>query len=381
VPLKRVYLDHNATTPLRPEAREALLAALDDGLGNASSVHDSGRRARAAIDDARMRVAAALGVTEDEVLFTSGGTEANNLALFGALAAGPAEMQVVTTAIEHAAILEPAEQIAASGRSVHHLRVDAAGAPDLDELARVASNGPTFVSVMAANNEIGSTVNLADVRSAAGSRAVLHSDAVQLLGKSPFDLEAAGVDLATFSAHKIGGPLGVGVLVRRGHVPLAARTFGGAQEAEFRPGTENVPAIAAAAVAIELAVQETGGYAARTRALTGDLWRGLRAAVPEVRLNGPAIDDPTRLPNTLSVSGHGGDARTLVVRLDLAGVEVSAGSACASGSLEPSHVLLALGLDVEHATSSIRISLGRTTSSEDIHRSVGRLGRILGEAP
>ena len=378
--LERVHLDHNATTPMRDEAREALLEALDAGLGNASSVHEAGRRARAVVDDARMRIAAALGVTEDEVVFTSGGTEANNLALLGAVEAGGPDLGLVTTAIEHAAVLAPAERLAAAGRRVDLVPVDGEGRVDVERVGELARTRPSVVSVMAANNEIGSTVDLAAVREAIGPRTVFHSDAVQMLGKRSLDLGAAGVDLATLSAHKVGGPIGVGVLVRRPSVPLVARTFGGAQEAELRPGTENVPAFAAAAVAIEIAVRETEDYARHTRALVKELWNGLVSRVPDVRLNGPALDDATRLPNTLNVAARSGDARTLVVRLDLEGLEVSAGSACASGSIEPSHVLLALGLDAARATSSVRISLGRTTSSTDIHRSVERLGRILGEA-
>ncbi|MEM6671247.1 MAG: cysteine desulfurase family protein [Planctomycetota bacterium] len=378
--MKRIHLDHNATTPLRPEARETLLEALDAGLGNASSVHDAGRRARAVVDDARERVAGALGIGEDEVVFTSGGTEANNLALRGALAAGPRGMGLVTSAIEHAAILEPAARMSEEGVRVDEIGVDREGQVDLEAIADIARRRPSLVSVMAANNEIGTTVDLPRLREAAGDRAVIHSDGAQLLGKRPIDLTSAGVDLMTLSAHKVGGPLGIGVLVRRGAVPLRAQLFGGSQEAELRPGTENVPAIAAASVAIDLAVRETDEYARHTSRLVSELWEGLVALVPDVRLNGPGLDDPTRLPNTLNVSAATGDARTLVVRLDLAGLEVSAGSACASGSLQPSHVLRAIGLDDERALSGLRISLGAGNTSADIHTCVERLGRILGEA-
>ena len=343
--MKRVHLDYNATTPLRSEAREALLGALDGGLGNASSVHGAGRRGRAAVDEARERVAAALQVPEDGVVFTSGGTEANNLALFGALGAGPGDMRLVTSTVEHAAVHGPALHLQAAGRDVRWIGVDRSGALDLDALRAASADGPSLVSVMGANNEIGSTTDLAEVRARIGGQAVFHSDAVQLLGKKHLDLMGAGVDLASLSAHKVGGPIGVGVLFRRPGVKVTPTTFGGAQEGELRPGTENVPAIVAAAVAIELAVGEAEAYQQETARLTGLLWRGLRAELPNLSLNGPAIDDPTRLTNTLNVSSPSGDARTLVARLDLAGVEVSAGSACASGSLEPSHVLKALGLD------------------------------------
>ncbi len=378
--MKRVHLDYNATTPLRPEARAALLGAIDGGFGNASSVHGAGRRGRAAVDEARERVAAALEVPEDCVIFTSGGTEANNLALFGALGAGPADMGLVTSTIEHAAVQGPALHLQSRSRPVHWVGVDRQGSLDLDALRAAVAHGPAMVSVMGANNEIGSTTDLREVRAAIGEHRVFHSDAVQLLGKKHLDLMGSGVDLASLSAHKVGGPIGVGVLFRRPGVPITPTTFGGAQEAQLRPGTENVPAIVAAAVAIELAVREVEAFQRETCRLTGLLWEGLRSRLPRMSLNGPPIEDPTRLPNTLNVSAPNGDARTLVARLDLDGVEVSAGSACASGSLEPSHVLSALKLDPERARSGLRFSLGRGSTEEDIHTCVERLGRTLGGA-
>ena len=237
-----------------------------------------------------------------------------------------------------------------------------------------------LVSIIAANNEIGTVVPFECVRDAIGDRSnvIYHADAVQLLGKRPFQL--AGVDLASFSAHKIGGPVGVGLLVRRVKSPLSPRTFGGAQEAALRPGTENVAAIAAAARAVELAVQEASAFEERTRTLSHLLWSRLHSEIPGIKLNGPPLDDPLRLTNTLNVSLPCQDARTLVVRLDLDGVEVSAGSACASGSIEASHVLLALGISTDRAGAGIRLSLGRETTEEDIHSAVDRLRRTLGEA-
>ncbi len=388
--MQRVHLDHNATTPMRPEARHALLAALDAGLGNASSIHDAGRRARAFVDEARERVAAALNVPEDAVVFTGGGTESNNLAVLGAADSFGPKLRMVTSTIEHAAVLEPFARAASRGHSVHQVGVDVQGRLDLEALGQATQAGgsggrraaepasPVLVSLQAANNEIGSTVDLGAVRAAIGAGAMLHTDAVQACGKLPLHLLESGVDLASLSAHKVGGPLGVGVLVRRAGMALSPRTFGGAQEAELRPGTENVPAIAAAAVAIELAVEETRDFAGRTAELTRTLWDGLVRALPGLQLNGPPIDDPSRLPNTLNVSFRSGDARTLVTRLDLAGIEVSSGSACASGSIEPSHVLIALGHDPERARAGVRMSLGRTTSLADIHIAVDRLRTTLG---
>ncbi len=389
--MKRVHLDHNATTPMRPEALEALLEALDAGLGNASSVHDSGRRARAAIDDARERISAALAVHEDEIVFTSGGTESNNLAIFGATDAGPAGMGIATSTIEHAAVLEPVEVLEARGRRVTRVPCDPSGhlTPQTIAAATQASTeSPYLVTIMAANNELGSTTDLpalADAlgraRSSSRPGVILHTDAVQLLGKRPAQGLLDWVDLATLSAHKVGGPVGVGLLLRRVGTPLSAQLHGGAQEAEVRPGTENVASICAAARAIELAVQETDDFGARTRVLVEELWKELSCALPNVHLNGPPLSDGTRLPNTLNVSvPDAGDARMLVTRLDLAGVEVSAGSACASGSLAPSHVLQALGHDLQRARSAVRMSVGRTTTQEEISTAVDRLRITLGKA-
>ena len=379
----RVHLDYNATTPLRSEAREVLLRVLDSGAANPSSVHGAGRAARAIIDDAREQVASALGVSEDDIVFTSGGTESNNLALFGSIEAAQGPIKLVTTPVEHAAVLEPAEAAAVRWPDrvdLNLLEVDSHGRPNLHGLGQLVGDGPALVSIIAANNEIGTVVPFSEVRAALGERpgVIYHADAVQLLGKRSFDLD--GVDMASFSAHKVGGPVGVGMLVRRRKDPIAPRTFGGAQEAALRPGTENVASIAAAACAVELAVQEAAHFEERTLRLTELFWDRLSAEIRGVQLNGPAMDDPRRLANTLNVSFPLQEARTLVVRLDLEGVEVSAGSACASGSIEASHVLMALGLPADRAVAGIRFSLGRETIEKDIHSAVDRLRRTLGEA-
>jgi cysteine desulfurase len=232
-----------------------------------------------------------------------------------------------------------------------------------------------LVSVMAANNEVGSLGPLAEIGEAlraipAPDRPLFHTDAVQALGRIPVDLAGWSVDLASFSAHKLGGPLGCGVLVRRSGVPIEAILHGGGQETELRPGTENVPAIVAGALAIELAVAERKEFARRSQTLASTLWREVRGALPEACLHGPPIDSTERLPNTVNFSLPGVDGRVLVTRLDLEGLETSAGSACASGSLEPSHVLLAMGLGEERARAGLRLSFGRTTSVKDIHRAV-----------
>lgn len=380
----RVHLDHNATTPLWPEARAALCDALDRLAGNPSSVHASGRAARALLDDARERIAGALGVLEDDLVFTSGGTESDNLALTGALTAAGPGAALVTTAVEHSAVLAPARRLAQLGHPLRVVSVDREGRPDLDELCTVAE-GAALVSVMAANNEVGSTTDLARVVASLNERygarrPLVHSDAVQALGKLPLDLAGSGVDLASLSGHKFGAPVGVGLLVRRRQAPLWPLFVGGGQEAALRPGTENVAAIHALAVALELAVAEQPRFATRARAHVEKLWRGVHNALPGVRCFGPPAADTARLPNTLNIHVPGTDGRTLVALLDLAGLEVSAGSACASGSLEASHVLSALGASDDDARAGLRLSTGRATDDAEIERAVDILSTTLGKA-
>jgi cysteine desulfurase len=380
--MKRVYLDHNATTPLRPDVRELWLAELDRLQGNPSSVHAAGRAARGVLDAARERIAAALGVHEDEILFTSGGTESNNLAVRGGVATLPPDRGLVTTAIEHSTVLGAARRVAADGRPVREIGVDEQGFVDLEELLKTARE-PVFgmVSVMAANNEVGSLAPLSRIGEALRERApplpLFHTDAVQALGRIPVRLGEWGAALASFSAHKVGGPVGVGFLYKRKGTSLAPILFGGDQEAGLRPGTENVAAIAAAALAVELAVREQSDFAARTRQLCSSFWRQVQSVVPQARLLGPPLESESRLPNTLNVALEGIDSRVLVARLDLEGLEVSAGSACASGSLEPSHVLLAMGLSKESARAGLRISLGPMTNAQDIHMAVDILRRVF----
>lgn len=379
--MDRVHLDHNATTPLRDEVRAEFVRQLDALGGNPSSVHAAGRAARAVLDDSRARVASALGVHEDEIVFTGGGTEAIHLGIRGALA-GRA-LGLVTSAVEHAASLGAAALLEAAGHPVERVGVDREGrlAPE-DVCARAHRSGAGLVSLMAANNEVGTVYPIGEVAARLGtapraSRPLVFTDAVQALGRIPVVLREWNVDLAAFSAHKVGGPLGVGVLYRRLGVTLQPLASGGGQEFGLRPGTENVPAIAAAALALELAVREQAANAARWRALTRELWQQLLAKVPDVRLNGPSIDADDRLPNTLNVHLPGFEARMLVARLDLEGLAVSAGSACASGSLEPSHVLLAMGRAHADARAGVRLSLGHATDSRDVHNAVEIVGRTL----
>ncbi|MBL6720602.1 MAG: aminotransferase class V-fold PLP-dependent enzyme [Planctomycetes bacterium] len=355
-----IYLDHNATSPLRAEAREALLAALELGPLNASSAHAAGRAARALLDEARERVAGALGVAEEEVVFTSGGTEALNLAIAGAVGPGG---RVAASAVEHPAVLAACERHAGA---LQRLPVDSEGAL----LPLEAPLEVELVAVQAANSETGTVQDLPDLSSRLRSGCPLLVDAVQALGKIPVDLSAWGADLAAFSAHKVGGPAGVGVLVRRGPQRLSPLLVGGGQEDGLRAGTEGVAAIHAASVAIALAVDELAATRDRVEGLTAALWDGLREAIPGIECNGRPPGVQGRLPNTLNVALPECDGRVLVTRLDLAGLQASAGSACSSGSLEPSPVLLAMGQDRKRARRGLRLSCGRTTTHNDIHRAV-----------
>jgi cysteine desulfurase len=381
-----VYLDHNATSPMREEALLALMETARALAGNPSSLHRAGRMARDWLDQARERIARALAVGESEILFTSGGTEANNLALFGTLRAArragrPSGM--VTTAVEHSSVLETARQLEREGHQVVVLPVGPNGLPSTDSISRSASEpGCGLVSFMAANNELGTRMPLwqiRDILAGAGTeRPIFHIDAVQALGKSPLALREWGVDLASFSAHKVGGPAGFGVLYKRAGVELQPLLYGGGQEEGLRPGTENVPAAVAASVAIELAVQEREALEEKCTELEHQLWESISNAIPGALLAGPPLGDPARQPGTLNVVFPHEDGKVLVTRLDLAGLEVSAGSACASGSIEPSHVLLALGFDEDAARAGLRFSLGRTTTRAEIQQAVDTLRRMFG---
>lgn len=384
--MPRVHLDHNATTPLRPEVRALFLEELDALGGNPSAVHAAGRRARAVIDDARERVAAVLEVAEEEVIFTSGGTEANNLALVGTLAVDGPPAGLLTTPIEHPSVLETARSLEESGYRLVLAEVDAAGRLDAERAVRQAEReGVALVSVMAANNEVGTVSPLEELGEGlarlGAKRPRFHVDAVQWLGRGPFTPGAWRADLVSLSAHKVGGPLGVGVLIARGDTPVAPLLYGGGQESGLRSGTENAPAIAAAALAVELAVTERSAYVARVGALTRELWDAIATAFPAATLLGPPIDAADRLPNTVNVSFPGVDGRSLVARLDLEGLEASAGSACASGSVEASHVLLALGLDEERARAGLRLSLGWNSCSQDVHNAVDILRKTIPSSP
>jgi cysteine desulfurase len=364
----RIYLDHNATAPLAAGVAEAMLRAAVETFANPSSVHLDGQRAKAALDEARGHVAALVGGEASEVVFTGGGTEADNLALRGALAAAAARgrRHLVVSTIEHEAVLVTARAVGAEGATVAWLPVDARGVADPSALAGLLRPDTALVSVMHANNEVGTIQpvrELADTAHATG--ALFHTDAVQSAGKIPVDVQALGVDLLSISGHKFGGPKGAGALwIRRG-VKLAPTQTGGRQERSRRAGTENVPALVGLGVAARLARERLAAEGARQAALRDRLEQGVLGGLDEVWVNGAGAP---RVPNTANIGFEGVEAEALLIALDLEGIAVSTGSACSSGTLEPSHVLRAMGLRGARAQNALRFSLGTTTTEADVDR-------------
>jgi cysteine desulfurase len=357
-----VYLDYNATAPVRPEALAAMTAALELP-GNASSVHGPGRRARRLVEEARTAVAVLAGVGPDWVTFTSGGTEANNLALLGSGAP-----QVLVSAGEHDSVLQAVPE-------ARRIALDETGQVDLSDLEGALSQAPggTLVSVMLANNETGVLQPLeAVVALARGAGALVHCDAVQAAGKIPLDLPSLGVDLLTLSAHKLGGPPGVGALLARPGLALHALQRGGGQERRRRAGTENLPGIAGFAAAAELALRDLPEMS-RLAALRDRFEREARTLAPDLKVFGAAAP---RLPNTSCVALAGLAAETQLMALDLAGVAVSSGAACSSGKVQPSHVLTAMGASTAEAASAIRVSLGWASREADIDRLLAAWGDL-----
>jgi cysteine desulfurase len=378
-----VYLDHAATTGLRPEARDAMAPYLDERFGNPSSMHRWGRQARNALEEARERVAAALGAKRREIVFTGGGTEADNIAVLGRWRsacrvngrARDASSAIVCSAIEHKAVGAAAQCAAAEGAELILLGVDEAGRVDLAALDEALAARPCVVAVMWANNEVGT---IQPVR-AVGERCrdagvVFHTDAVQAFGKVAVRVDETPCDLLALSAHKIGGPRGIGALYIREATALLPLLHGGGQERELRPGTENVAAAVGFATAAERAVAEQADEAERLLALRTRLEDGLRRVASDVVINGPAGDG--RLPNIVNVTVPGADQEALLIGLDLEGVAASGASACASGAVKPSHVLLAMGA-LRAGDASARLSLGRTTTAAEIDFAVDAFGRVV----
>ena len=362
---RSVYLDFNATTPIRPEVVSAIIE--DFSLyGNASSMHESGRAAHARVEKARDSVAKLIGAPAECVIFTSGGSESNNTVFQTMLLKGEGKTrnEIVTTAIEHPCVLNSAEFLKSRGIKVTFLPVDPAGRVHLDDVRSAVNERTLLVSVMYANNEIGTVQDLAAIsKIAKAAGAWMHTDAVQAAGKIPVSVDALGVDYLTMSAHKIYGPKGVGALYVRKGAPLEPLIRGGHQEHGLRAGTYNNIGILGFGKAAELAFGELAAYGKETRRLRNILRDGLLDRVPTAKINGHPLDV---LPNTLNVSFPGAEGEAILLSLDIMGIQASTGSACASGSLDPSHVLMATGVGPELAHGSIRFSLGRSTTEEDI---------------
>jgi len=359
-----VYLDYAATTPVDPRVLDAILPYFTIRAGNASSMHGFGQEARAAVDEARARVAAAIGAHPSEIVFTSGATESDNLAVAGvAMATEGRGRHIVTTAIEHHAILEACHALEQRGYAVTYVPVDGRGIVDPDDIRRALRPDTVLVSVMAANNEIGTLQPLAEIGRVTRERKIaFHSDATQLVGAGPVKVDHMYVDLLSLSAHKRYGPKGVGALYVRRGTPLTPVQRGGGHERGWRGGTENVPGIVGLGKALQIAVEEMGEEGARLTIMRDRLIHEA-LALPGAHLNGDPVH---RLPNNVNVSFDGTDSQSLVMSLDLHGVAASAGSACSSGSIEPSHVLTALGISAERATASVRLTLGRGTTEAEV---------------
>lgn len=370
-----IYLDYNATTPLAPEALAEMRPYLERHFGNPSSIHAAGREARAAIDDARDRLAKLLGAKPHEIIFTGGGTEADNLAVIGlARAQASRGKHVISCATEHHAVLHACEHLQKKeGFRVTWLPVDANGRVHAPDVAKAITSETTLVSIMTANNETGTTQPIAEISSICRERGVLfHSDAIQSFGKEPLDTRH--FDALSLAAHKFHGPKGVGVLYLRAGLSIERLQHGGSHENERRPGTENTAAIVGMARAAELALTTMESERTRQAELRDRLWEGIREAFPAAVRNG---DPEHTLANTLNVSFPGLDGEGLLINLDLAGICASSGSACMVGSIMPSHVLLAMGVAPELARSTVRFSLGKEITTTEITTTIARLPAIF----
>ena len=379
---KPIYLDNNATTPLHPLVKEALIEAMGV-FGNPSSLHALGRLANQRVEQARERVAEFVGASPDEVIFVGSGSEANNTVISilscpsGACScAADGTNQIVTSTIEHPCIMESVKCLQERGITVRFVGVDRDGKVDLDDYRETVSERTRLVSIMLANNEIGTLQDIGTLAAIAHERgALFHTDAVQAVGKVPVDVRGLGVDFLTISGHKLYGPKGVGALVVRKDVPFCPLIRGGHQEKGRRAGTENTLGIIGFGKAVEMRMLEMEAEEPRLRGLKNRLRDGIKATIPDVHIIGHPTDC---LPNTLNVAFDGAEGESILLYLDLEGIAVSTGSACASGSLEPSHVLLATGLPMECAHGSIRFSLGRENTADEIDFVLDTLPAIIG---
>jgi cysteine desulfurase len=359
----RVYLDHNASTQVHPEAVAAMLPYFGECFGNPSSVHSFGREAREGVEIAREQVANFLRVSKDEVVFTSGGTESDNLAIKGVAGARGAG-HLITSQIEHHAVLRTCQVLETQGFAVTYLPVDGDGLINPDDVQRAIRPDTILITIMHANSEVGTIQPVDAIGTIARERGIpFHVDGVQTFGKVPIDLDGFGIHLLSFSSHKIYGPKGVaGLYIRKG-TKMVSVQHGGEHERRRRAGTENVPGIVGFGKAVELRAREMEVEASRLTALRNRFWQGVSARVPEVKLNG----HPTRrLPGTLNLCFRHVESESIVLGLDLKGVAVSAGSACTSGNVEPSYVLVAMGVPIDWAMGSVRATLGRLNTEADI---------------
>lgn len=364
-PMKRIYLDNAATTALSPGVLEAMMPYLTEIYGNASSPHSFGQEARRGVESAREQVARALGAEPNEIIFTGGGTESDNTALFGTAEKYKNKgRHIITSNIEHHAVLHACEALEKRGYRVTYLPVDEYGLVAPEQVAEAITDETILVTIMFANNEVGTVMPIPEISKVCRERGVLfHTDAVQAVGHIPIDVKQMGIDMLSLSAHKFHGPKGVGALYLRKGLRLPSHLVGGEQEKGRRAGTENVPGIVGLGAAIELTTTNIEENAARMARLRDRLIAGVLASIPEVRLNG----HPTkRLPNNVNVSIKYIEGESILLMLDLKGIAASSGSACTSGSLDPSHVLLALGLTHEVAHGSVRMTLGDETTDEEI---------------
>jgi cysteine desulfurase len=371
---RRVYLDHNASTPVHPEVVAEMLPYFSDVYGNPSSVHGFGRDARAAVDAARDRVAAFLRVRPDELVFTSGGTESDNFGVKGlALARGSGH--VITSKVEHHAVLRSAQALEAQGFAVSYLPVNQYGMVDPDDVRRALRPDTIAISIMHANSEVGTIQPVRAIGALAREAGVpFHVDAVQTFGKVEIDVDAMNIDALSFSGHKIYGPKGIaGLYIRRG-TKMVSIQHGGEHERRRRAGTENVPGIVGLGKAVEVRARDMKTEAEAVSALRDRMWEGIRARVPEVRLNGHPTE---RLPGTANICYRNVESESIVLALDLKGIAVSAGSACTAGSVEPSHVLVAMGVPLDWAMGAVRSSLGRSTTAEDVDYVVASVTEVV----
>jgi cysteine desulfurase len=375
--MKRIYLDHNATTPVHADVLNEMMPYFSEEYGNASSLHSFGRKAREAVENARARVAHLIGPVESvDIVFTSGGTESDNFAIKGAAYALKNKgKHIITSRVEHHAVLNPCEFLSKNGYEITYIPVDEYGLVDIDALKKVVRRDTILISIISANNEVGTIEPVKEISTIARENGILfHMDAVQALGKIPIDVEELGIDLLSVSAHKIYGPKGVGALYVNKKAKIAPFMHGGHHERNRRAGTENVPGIVGFGKACELAGEYIEKENRHLSILRDRLWDGISKNIKDVKMNGHPVK---RLPNTLNVSFKYVEGESVLLNLDLKCIAASSGSACTSGSLEPSHVLSAMGVEPATAQGSVRFSLGSGNTEEEIDRVIKELPPII----